>query len=1344
MWLRPSGAESKNHLPALHELTPFQRYCLARWENPRRNGFSRTTRRARYSTRKCGILTNKNMHHPISLAFLLDDFLVIYLKLEQPFTSPLSIHLNGEELQRPFIGIPVNGLAECFVMARLPAKQAKRNVVFDIRDAGGMTIGWTEKTLKPPTRKLASQYFQRDVPQLASKLHNHLEANFGPIAADSWSRIASALADMGQSRFLPLPDGRVYFRVYWPNLPSRSLLNFALVVPWQGEVPETHLGLVEAEWLHGAFFPGHDLPAGQTYLAGVGENRRLSFSLKDKLRIDANLDPLQAILRDCPGEVAVVREFLGKVLAIESPRDKAIREKLMAVQGNITDFDGVSLRGWAMDKSNPGEHLAIEIHVDDVFVASVAADQTNPDHGTAYLQGHHSFAWECPGHFLDGSPRRVELFLPDFPEQSFAQCFWLGEGHFDGAFSIHEGTCIKGWLRERRDGRAPLTLELAIDGKSAVRHDLGAEQRMDRAEFSMALPASIHDGSRHTLTLTVLRAGRALAEIGQPQTYQANFRGAIDGLAPGFVSGWIINESAPAVPVALDLYVNGEKSASGQAVARKPELGGRRCGFEFHLPHLSPSQDFQAIALFVAGTGKQVISADCIVTPFEAVLRSLNQAAHLLKSSESDVGATEWVRREILFPLISRFRKTGSVPDSISLKLAPLVQAPHPRIKSSTVDVIVPVYGAAEETLACLQSLLASRTAVEFEIVVVNDKSPDPELTQTLRNWAADGRILLLENAHNLGFVASVNRGMRLHPERDVVLLNSDTLVPFGWLDRIRAAAYGNPAIGTVTPFSNNATICSFPNPNLENQLPNGWTLDALDAEFARANGDSVLDLPTAIGFCMYIKRRLIEDIGYFDEDQWGKGYCEENDFCLRAASLGWRNVLACGVFVQHHGSVSFGDDKARLIADNLETLNRLYPDYPALVEKFVRQDPPAQARNPIAKLLLKRHSKRYMLYVTHTLGGGTNKAVSDISERVVREGEAVLELAARSSGLWELKAYGLPYLLVYPFSSFETLLEDLHDLGVWNVHYHHTIFSSSRVMEIPEKLRIRYDVTIHDYMAICPRINMMDETGWYCGESQHQPKVCDRCVAALGIEPGVKPLYQENGAEVSKWRAHHQVFLQGARKVFTPSRDAEERINRHYQLTNTQFLPHVEIPFQLDPVPWTGNSEAHSIAVIGAIGDNKGYDLLRSCALSAAKEGLPLRFVVIGYTRDDEAFAQLDNVIVTGRYRQEDLPALIQKHQCRVAAFLSPWPETYCYALTEAWRNGLYPVAFDLGAQAERIRQVGYGELLPCNNDPKAINARVLAAAMEKEVKQPTVTIGQDYSSVLEEYYGVQNQAIN
>src|SRR5205807_2806849 len=131
------------------------------------------------------------------------------------------------------------------------------------------------------------------------------------------------------------------------------------------------------------------------------------------------------------------------------------------------------------------------------------------------------------------------------------------------------------------------------------------------------------------------------------------------------------------------------------------------------------------------------------------------------------------------------------------------------------------------------------------------------------------------------------------------------------WIDRLRAQRSGKAKIGTITPWSNNATLLSYPAAFANNDFELEIDFAELDRLVARELAGEASDLPTGVGFCLYVARDCLNEIGAFDADAFGRGYGEENDFCLRAAAGGWRNIAACDVFVRHTGGVSFQADAA-------------------------------------------------------------------------------------------------------------------------------------------------------------------------------------------------------------------------------------------------------------------------------------------------------------------------------------------------------------------------------------------------------------------------------------------------
>ncbi len=284
------------------------------------------------------------------------------------------------------------------------------------------------------------------------------------------------------------------------------------------------------------------------------------------------------------------------------------------------------------------------------------------------------------------------------------------------------------------------------------------------------------------------------------------------------------------------------------------------------------------------------------------------------------------------------------------------------------LDVIMPVYAGYLETLHAIHAVLSSRNITPHELIVINDHSPDGRLVDKLQSLAGAGLISLTSNKRNLGFVRSVNKALALNPRRDAILLNSDTLVFGNWIDRLMA--HVDCRVATVTPFSNNASLCSYPRNFESNALPSGFSARALDRSAARLNHGCSAEVPTGVGFCMYVSRAAWRKIGGFDARVFGKGYGEENDFCLRALDAGFRNLQALDVFVFHKGAVSFGESAGRAQQLNYERLLARHPGYRARLRAFAVADPARLARQrlDIARLLGKG-GKDIVLYVMGTSG---------------------------------------------------------------------------------------------------------------------------------------------------------------------------------------------------------------------------------------------------------------------------------------------------------------------------------------------------------------------------------------
>ena len=278
---------------------------------------------------------------------------------------------------------------------------------------------------------------------------------------------------------------------------------------------------------------------------------------------------------------------------------------------------------------------------------------------------------------------------------------------------------------------------------------------------------------------------------------------------------------------------------------------------------------------------------------------------------------------------------------------------PYP--DAGTVDVIVPVHNQRELVEPCLASVLEARNQTTFELVVIDDTSTDAALKASLAKLAQDGRITLLTNERNLGFTQTVNRGMRLHPGRDVVLLNSDTLVFGDWIDRLRRAAHSDSRVGTAGPMSNGTCISCYPFRASDGKVAFEVTDAEIDAMAAEANRDRYVDVHYNVGFCLYIRGAVLDEIGVFDAIHFPIAYCEEADFCYRARYIGWRHVVAGNVFVRHWEGQSFQGRKAQLLEDMFRVFRTLHPGIIFDDENFARRDPVRPLREAIDLARVRR-----------------------------------------------------------------------------------------------------------------------------------------------------------------------------------------------------------------------------------------------------------------------------------------------------------------------------------------------------------------------------------------------------
>ncbi len=647
------------------------------------------------------------------------------------------------------------------------------------------------------------------------------------------------------------------------------------------------------------------------------------------------------------------------------------------------------------------------------------------------------------------------------------------------------------------------------------------------------------------------------------------------------------------------------------------------------------------------------------------------------------------------------------------------------------IDVIVPVYRGLAETQRCIESVLRAPQQSAFELIAINDAGPEPALTAWLRKLAAEGKLTLLENDTNLGFVRTVNRGMALHPERDVILLNSDTEVANDWLDRLAACAARNPRAGTLTPFSNNATICSYPFEGWTGGVPGSLGLAGLDRLIASTLAGQVVEIPTGVGFCMYVRRSCLDEVGLFDAERFGRGYGEENDFCRRAAALGWRNLLAADILVFHEGGVSFSAERAALQENAMKRLLEAHPDYLDVVRDFIARDPAAGLRRAIDRARCAqggaeeaavrdergsaspRHRapapRPVQLHVSHSWGGGTDRWITDycssdthrrnllLRSRSHRNAAGFrLELVEPAVGGLPLQAWDLdlPIRASSPsHPEYAAIMEAvLQDFEV------SSLVVSSLIGHSLEALRSGRPtvVVLHDLFPFCPAL-------FACYDG-----ACTECPGTrLGDCQRHNPLnvFWHNTVEAD-WHALRTAYADAIRQpsvqVVAPTRSIHQRwATLQPDLASLPWtcIGHgIPLPEPL-PAPPRGPRRPR-LVIPGRLAPHKGLDLIRACLTKLSQDA---DILLLGSGDFGRPFRDMAGIQVIEHYDHADLPRLLGDFAPDLALLVSTLPESFSYTLSEMSALGIPVAATAIGAFAERIED-GVNGLLFTPDAPSLI----------------------------------------
>ena len=310
-----------------------------------------------------------------------------------------------------------------------------------------------------------------------------------------------------------------------------------------------------------------------------------------------------------------------------------------------------------------------------------------------------------------------------------------------------------------------------------------------------------------------------------------------------------------------------------------------------------------------------------------------------------------------------------------------------------SVSIVIPVYNITSQLERLLVSIEKFSNDSLSEVVLVNDKPSDTEVESFLND--AISKLSLnfkyLKNSENLGFVCTVNRGINeASTESDVLILNSDTEVYEGFLDNLvevrKELEDKNLKWGSLTPFSNAATLASIPVMHEERVEFRGIYSPESAAKICNAlfHPDELLEVPTGVGFCMFLSREALSSHGAFLEE-FSPGYGEEVEWCLRTNKDGYYHFVVPKIFVFHEGGGSFSDKKQALIERATKIILQRYPDYLERVEAFTNAENSHRYHSrvkPFVSLLEALEDKKIeVLYGTQPDKGSITIMSFDIEE---------------------------------------------------------------------------------------------------------------------------------------------------------------------------------------------------------------------------------------------------------------------------------------------------------------------------------------------------------------------------
>lgn len=325
-------------------------------------------------------------------------------------------------------------------------------------------------------------------------------------------------------------------------------------------------------------------------------------------------------------------------------------------------------------------------------------------------------------------------------------------------------------------------------------------------------------------------------------------------------------------------------------------------------------------------------------------------------------------------------------------------------------SIVILTFNQLEYTKKCIDSIRQYTKKNEYELIIVDNNSTDETVS-----WLKEQQdIKAIYNKENVGFPEGCNQGIAISTGDNILLLNNDVIVTSRWLDNLVQCLYSDSKIGAVGPITNNASnyqaICVKYQSETEMQLFAETT--------NRFNPKVWEERLKLVGFCLLIKKRVLDQVGLLDE-QFSPGNYEDDDLSYRIRLAGFRLILCKDTFIHHFGSVSFRQDNAKYAALLKENGNKFVdkwgfdPHY----STYIRFEVAALADSP--------EDTPLTILEVGCACGGTLLHLKNKYKNASLYGIEINKAAARSAALFaEVSAQNIEGLeLLYPQKFFDYIL---------------------------------------------------------------------------------------------------------------------------------------------------------------------------------------------------------------------------------------------------------------------------------------------------------------------------------